>query len=78
MTAMLTTPYRAKHPEVRFSIVSKTSIDVLRLLDDLEVDAGLTYLDNEPVGRVNTRAALSGRVPASDVFHRANSAIATV
>jgi len=54
MTAMLTTPYRAKHPEVRFSIVSKTSIDVLRLLDDLEVDAGLTYLDNEPVGRVNT------------------------
>jgi DNA-binding transcriptional LysR family regulator len=54
MTAMLTTPYRAKHPNVSFSIVSKTSIDVLRLLDDLEVDAGLTYLDNEPVGRVNT------------------------
>jgi len=54
MTAMLTTPYRAKHPNVRFSIVSKTSIDVLRLLDDLEVDAGLTYLDNEPVGHVNT------------------------
>jgi DNA-binding transcriptional LysR family regulator len=54
MTAMLTTPYRAKHPNVRFSVVSKTSIEVLRLLDDLEVDAGLTYLDNEPVGRVNT------------------------
>ena len=53
MTAMLTTPYRAKHPEVRFSIVSKTSIDVLRMLENLEVDAGLTYLDNEPVGRVN-------------------------
>src|ERR1700742_4688881 len=54
MTAMLTTPYRAKHPEVRFSIVSKTSIDVLRMLENLEVDAGLTYLDNEPVGRVNS------------------------
>ena len=54
MTAMLTTPYRAKHPEVRFSIVSKTSIEVLRQLENLEVDAGLTYLDNEPVGRVNT------------------------
>ena len=54
MTAMLTTPYRAKHPDVRFSIVSKTSIEVLRLLENLEVDAGLTYLDNEPVGRVNT------------------------
>jgi DNA-binding transcriptional LysR family regulator len=54
MTAMLTTPYRAKHPEVRFSIVSKTSIEVLRLLENLEVDAGLTYIDNEPLGRVNT------------------------
>jgi len=54
MTAMLTTPYRAKHPDVRFSIMSKTSIEVLRLLENLEVDAGLTYLDNEPVGRVNT------------------------
>jgi DNA-binding transcriptional LysR family regulator len=53
MTAMLTTPYRAKHPDVRFSIISKTSIDVLRLLEDLEVDAGVTYLDNEPVGRVH-------------------------
>src|SRR5215467_13179912 len=54
MTAMLTTPYRAKHPDVRFSIVSKTSIEILRLLENLEVDAGVTYLDNEPVGRVNT------------------------
>jgi len=53
MTAMLTTPYRAKHPDVRFSIISKTSIEVLRLLENLEVDAGLTYLDNEPLGRVN-------------------------
>src|SRR5215468_7445424 len=54
MTAMLTTPYRAKHPSVRFSILSKTSAEVLRLLENLEVDAGMTYLDNEPLGRVNT------------------------
>src|SRR5262245_40595341 len=54
MTAMLTTPYRAKHPEVRFSIFSRNSVEVLRLLENLEVDAGLTYLDNEPLGRVQT------------------------
>ena len=54
MTAMLTTPYRAKHPDVRFSIVSRNSVEVFRLLENLEVDAGLTYLDNEPLGRVNT------------------------
>jgi len=54
MTAMLTTPYRAKHPDVRFSIISKTSIEVLSMLENLQVDVGLTYLDNEPLGRVNT------------------------
>jgi DNA-binding transcriptional LysR family regulator len=54
MTAMLTTPYRAKHPDVRFTILSRTSIQVLSLLENLEIDAGLTYLDNEPLGRVKT------------------------
>jgi DNA-binding transcriptional LysR family regulator len=54
MTAMLTTPYRAKHPQVRFTILSRTSIQTLNLLENLEVDAGLTYLDNEPLGRVKT------------------------
>ena len=55
MTAMLTTPYRAKHPgRALHASCRDTSIEVLGLLDDLEVDAGLTYLDNEPVGRVNT------------------------
>ncbi len=54
MTAMLTTPYRARHPDVRFTIVSRTSIEVLSMLENLEVDAGLTYVDNEPVGRVST------------------------
>jgi DNA-binding transcriptional LysR family regulator len=54
MTAMLTTPYRAKHPEVRFTIQSRTSIQVLAMLENLEVEAGLTYIDNEPLGRVNT------------------------
>jgi DNA-binding transcriptional LysR family regulator len=56
MTAMLTTPYRARHPEVRFTILSRTSIQVLSLLENLEVDAGLTYLDNEPLGHVKTVA----------------------
>src|SRR5580658_2509327 len=54
MTAMLTTPSRAKHPEVRFTIMSRTSIQVLNMLENLEVDAGLTYVDNEPLGRVST------------------------
>ena len=47
----LTTPYRARHPDVRFSIQSCTSNEVLRRLENFEVDAGVTYLDNEPIGR---------------------------
>ena len=54
MTTMLTTPYRAKHPDVSFTILSRNSIGVLGLLENLEVDAGVSYLDNEPLGRVQT------------------------
>jgi DNA-binding transcriptional LysR family regulator len=39
---------------VRFRIVSCTSIEVLGLLENLEVDAGLTYLENEPLGKVRS------------------------
>lgn len=53
MTAALTTPFRARHPGVKFTIISQTSTEILRMLENLEVDAGLTYLDNEPVGNVN-------------------------
>ena len=54
MVSMITTPYRARHPDVSFTILSRNSIEVLGLLENLEVDAGLTYLDNEPLGRVQT------------------------
>jgi DNA-binding transcriptional LysR family regulator len=54
MVAALTTPFRARHPEVRFRIQSTTSSEVLGLLENLEVDAGLTYIENEPIGKVRT------------------------
>ena len=53
MVAELTTPYRERHPDVRFTIFSMTSIQILTALENLEIDAGITYLDNEPLGRVN-------------------------
>src|SRR6476659_7095677 len=54
MVAALTTPYRERHPNVQFTIWSRTSVEILEQLDNLEIDAGITYLGNEPVGRVNT------------------------
>ena len=53
MVAALTTPYREKHPNVQFTIYSRNSIEVLDLLDNLEIDAGITYVENEPLGRVS-------------------------
>jgi DNA-binding transcriptional LysR family regulator len=50
--ATLTTPFRTHHPEVDFTIVSRNSLEVLAMLENLETDAGITYLDNEPLGRV--------------------------
>lgn len=52
MTPRLTTPFREKHPNVTFSILSRTSIEVLTLLENFEIDVGITYLENEPLGRV--------------------------
>ena len=52
MVAALTTPYRARYPDVRFTVDSSASADIFSLLENLEADAGLTYLDNEPLGRV--------------------------
>lgn len=52
MVETLTTPYRARHPQVQFTILSRTSLEILALLENLEIDAGITYLDNEPLGRV--------------------------
>jgi DNA-binding transcriptional LysR family regulator len=53
MVAALTTPYRERHPNVQFTIWSRNSMEILELLENLEIDAGMTYLGNEPVGHVN-------------------------
>ncbi|MFH6783253.1 MULTISPECIES: LysR family transcriptional regulator [Methylobacterium] len=52
MVAALTTPFRARHPAVRFSVQSATSHEIIRQIANLELDAGLTYIEDEPLGRV--------------------------
>jgi DNA-binding transcriptional LysR family regulator len=53
MVAALTTPYREKHPNVQFTVYSRNSVEILELLENLEIDAGITYVENEPLGRVS-------------------------
>ncbi|MEX0957139.1 MAG: LysR family transcriptional regulator [Rhizobiaceae bacterium] len=52
MVAALTTPFRERHPGVSFSVLSRNSVEVLTLLGNFDIDIGLSYLDNEPLGRV--------------------------
>jgi DNA-binding transcriptional LysR family regulator len=54
MIPKLTTPFQERHPDVTFSVVSRNSLQVLSLLENLEIDAGITYLENEPLGRVTS------------------------
>jgi DNA-binding transcriptional LysR family regulator len=58
---LLTAPFAARHPRVRFEIVSQTSIEIQRGLDDFAIDVGVTYLDNDPLARVRTVELYSER-----------------
>jgi DNA-binding transcriptional LysR family regulator len=63
MVTDLTAPFLSRHPNVRVSILSRTSVEILGQIESLELDAGITYLDNEPLGRVT-------QVPLYTEFYR--------
>jgi DNA-binding transcriptional LysR family regulator len=63
MVADLTAPFILRNPNVRVSILSRTSGEILSEIESLELDAGITYLDNEPLGRV-------AQVPLYTEFYR--------
>ncbi|MFO7478550.1 MAG: LysR family transcriptional regulator [Methyloceanibacter sp.] len=48
----LITPFCERHHGVNVQVQPLSSIAIQRALDDLEIDAGITYLDNEPLKRV--------------------------
>src|SRR5690606_28542022 len=47
-----TAPFTERHPNVKVTVLSRTSAEILAQIESLELDAGITYLDNEPLGRV--------------------------
>jgi DNA-binding transcriptional LysR family regulator len=54
IVSLLTTPFVERHARTTVIVTSQTSIDIQRGLDDFSLDIGLTYLDNEPLARVQT------------------------
>ena len=52
VAADLVQRFRAAHSEVRVSVLSLSSAEIVEMIGNLEADAGISYLDNEPLGRM--------------------------
>lgn len=53
--AELTGPFLRRHPNAGVSILSRSSDEICEQIEALELDAGVTYLDSEPLGRTQSR-----------------------
>lgn len=53
--ALVTAPFQARFPRVSLVILSQTSTEILRGLENFELEAGFTYLDNDPLDHVLTK-----------------------
>ncbi len=49
--SVLTDAVRQRFPGITFNVLSQNSREILRSLADYSIDAGVSYLDNEPIGR---------------------------
>ncbi len=55
IVSQLTGPFFARFPGVTVAVLSLNSHEIERGIEDFELDAGLTYLDAEPIGRMKTK-----------------------
>src|SRR5262249_33957325 len=53
LVARITVPLQVRCPNIRFTILGRTSNTLLDMLRQREIEAGVTYLSNEPIGDVN-------------------------
>ncbi len=52
VASLLTTPLAEAHPQVRVSIESLSSREIVHRLAEFDLDVGMTYIDGEPLGTV--------------------------
>lgn len=55
IVSQLTGPFFARFPGVAVAILSLSSHEIQRRIEEFELDAGLTYLDSEPIEHVKTK-----------------------
>ncbi|HMJ02959.1 MAG TPA: LysR substrate-binding domain-containing protein [Conexibacter sp.] len=61
VVSLLTAPLRERHPALHVTIRSLSSREIERGLHEGELDAGVTYLDNEPLHGVRTQPLYAER-----------------
>ena len=54
VVAQLTTPLSIAHPQILFAVRSCTSAEVLAAVENLQADAGITYVETAGLGRVRS------------------------
>jgi DNA-binding transcriptional LysR family regulator len=54
VTPLIVTPFSRRHPLVTIKVVSRSSIEIQRGLDEFDLEVALTYLENEPLRNVRT------------------------
>lgn len=61
MAGLITKAIQERHPRIELVILSQSSIDILKNLEDFAIDVGLTYLDNEPIEGMRSEAVYMER-----------------
>jgi DNA-binding transcriptional LysR family regulator len=50
--ASLTAPFQIQHPTVRFTLITRTADEIINLLHERQIDAGVRYVDGESMDEV--------------------------
>jgi DNA-binding transcriptional LysR family regulator len=61
MAALIAKAIQARHGGIELTVLSQSSVEILRKLEDFSIDVGLTYLDNEPIEGMRSEAVYMER-----------------
>jgi DNA-binding transcriptional LysR family regulator len=50
--ASLTAPFQLRHPTARFTLITRSADEIIKLLHEREIDAGVRYVDGESLDEV--------------------------
>ena len=61
IVSRLTAPFHLRHDNVTFDVISQTASEIIAAIANFEIDVGLTYLEDERLKKLDTRALYDER-----------------